>query len=312
MDDLSASFRFSADFLLAWQPYYYDIRLSVEIQAKYCTTLKDVSASISADLHLWGPEFSGEVYIDLDMISFEIKFGQAEQQPPQAIAWQAFKTAFLPIDRDICRVIAGQGLIKTLSEGSTKRWVMNPRDFTLTAETAVPIKQAFFGESRQLLPSNTVTLQTQFGISSMDIQAENLKSDYHITIKRNDQACEQNDFTFEPIIKNVPLALWGESLAPDLNGQLISNVLTSFQIKPGQPPQPGQTNEIDCSNLEIKLEHYAQPYQWEQSGDIQQQQEHPEQFIQTLAQLFKVSSEAVNICEHSPILAELLAHPIAV
>lgn len=308
-DDLSASFRFSADFLIAWQPYYYDIRLSVEIRAKYCTTLKDIDTSLSADLHLWGPEFSGRVYIDLEIISFEVKFGRANQQKPDPISWQAFKAAFLPVDSDICRIAATEGLIKTLSEGNAKRWIINPRDFQLVVESTIPIKQAYWSEEKQPLSAAT---QTKFGISAMDVQAENLVSEYTITITRNNQVCTQNEFTFEPIKKNVPLALWGETLEPDLNGKLISNVLSGFQIQPKPLQTVDHISEIDCQNLEVKLKDYSQPYQWKQALDIHQQKEQSAQLIQALEVLFNTSAEHLKLNSDSPIFDDVLADPIRV
>jgi len=318
-DDLSASFKFIADFLLAWQPYYYDIRLSIEIRAKYCTTLKDIDVSVSADLHLWGPEFSGKVHIDLDVISFDVEFGEQNQQKPDPIDWKTFKTAFLPAEHDLCRVAAGDGLIKTLPEGSAKRWVINPKDFKLTTESAIPIKQAYFAFKQVLDPKTPRTFdtrsmevfeteaQTDFGISSMDVRAEDLRSEYAIQITRNNEPCHQSDFKFEPITKNVPSALWGTTLEPDPNGQLVSNVLTGFHIKPGQPPKPGQTSAIDCSNLTVKLECHKATCQWEKPIAVMQQDVNPKSLLQALEQMFECPSEQINVSADSPILQELLA-----
>jgi hypothetical protein len=40
-----------------------------------------------------------------------------------------------------------------------------------------------------------------------------------------------------PLLKKVPVALWGESLTPSLNGnQFIENTLSGLEIKPKKQP----------------------------------------------------------------------------
>ena len=84
------------------------------------------------------------------------------------------------------------------------------------------------------------------------------KSEYAITI---DTKPEQ--FTCEPIYKNIPTALWGESNSNDLNGpRFVNHVLSGFKIKPANPPNPGQTQSIERINLAYDTETVDNAYQW--------------------------------------------------
>ena len=96
--DLRAWFSARVDFLLGWKPFYYDASLYIGLGASYRLFLLfgyvTVSAELSADLHIWGPDFSGEARITWFIISFTIRFGNAKKEK-KYIAWDEFAESFL-------------------------------------------------------------------------------------------------------------------------------------------------------------------------------------------------------------------------
>jgi hypothetical protein len=51
---------------------------------------------LSADLHIWGPEFSGTARISWFIISFTINFGENGSKTKPPLSWNEFKDSFLP------------------------------------------------------------------------------------------------------------------------------------------------------------------------------------------------------------------------
>ncbi|MDV3457682.1 DUF6603 domain-containing protein [Sphingomonas sp. HF-S4] len=95
---ISAWFYAGADFFMGWKPFQYTAEVGIAIGASFTIDLGFVKTKITIHvgvmLSLWGPAFGGQAVVDLDIISFTIKFG-AGQQPAPALSWEDFKD-FLP------------------------------------------------------------------------------------------------------------------------------------------------------------------------------------------------------------------------
>ncbi|HYR43254.1 MAG TPA: DUF6603 domain-containing protein, partial [Terriglobia bacterium] len=125
--DLKAWFNAGADFLIQWKPYHYDARIYVDIGVSYTfkinllfTSIRmTISIDVGADLHIWGPDFSGHASVHLWIISFGISFGAGASQEPQPIDWPTFKASFLPAVNDgqlrdnTCSIAVMDGLVRT-------------------------------------------------------------------------------------------------------------------------------------------------------------------------------------------------------
>ena len=48
------------------------------------------------------------------------------------------------------------------------------------------------------------------------------------------------------------MGLWGESIQPNLNGKVITDVLSGFKIKPANPPEPDTTKALSLDKLLYK------------------------------------------------------------
>jgi len=83
------------DILLAWAPFHYQANAYIMIGCSVDLGLFTLNVSIGADLRIWGPPFGGSAYVDLDVVTFTIYFGAA-QQPPSPVGWKNFTQNFLP------------------------------------------------------------------------------------------------------------------------------------------------------------------------------------------------------------------------
>jgi hypothetical protein len=257
--DLSAWFNAGADFLIAWKPYHYEARIYVDMRV----TAPLVNVSVGADLSIWGPEFAGKAHIKLSIISFDVEFGPSASPKSSAISWATFKQSFLPADEAICSLVLKNGLVSTPEDGSID-WVVNPKELSLVTNSVIPAKEAIYPDQSQI---NDSSHQTTFGIGSMAVTSDNLTTKQTITITRGGESVEdesvEDEFAYTPILKKAPAGLWGQSLTPRLNGpRFIDDTLAGFEITPQAAPTPGQTDDIEVSQLQYSTESVA-GYNWE-------------------------------------------------
>jgi len=252
--ELRAWLKVGADFLIAWKPYHYDARLYVSVGASYTFDINllftriraTISVDVGAHLHLWGPDFSGTARIDLSVISFTIAFGAvASQTPPPLKDWPTFAQSFLP-EKDVCSISLKDGLVKKIEVAKEERWVINPKEFSLVVDSAVPFKSA----TLTVAPTqNLVTKSnTSFGVGPMAVAEGKLDSNLIVSIKKGD-ADADDDFSYSIVRKTVPRGLWGESAAPKLNSkdQFLEQVPAGIEITPAKHPDAGATSTIDLT-----------------------------------------------------------------
>lgn len=261
--NLKAWFNAAADFLLGWKPYHYDARLSVDIGVSYTFHLfgtHHITADVGADLHIWGPDFSGTARIDLDIISFDISFGAAAAKTPQPIDWASFSSSFLPDPTAVCGVAVGAGLVQTPQGDPTCDWVINPASFLLTTNSLIPTTSASFGQASVSLGSN---YDLNVGVAPMAVAPSSLTSHQIIQITHNGASFE-HDFALTPIAKGMPNALWGTEFQPNLqSAPILPNAIAGFEIRPQQPPAPGSTSAINQSYLEYNTQTVADGFAWQ-------------------------------------------------
>lgn len=284
--DLKAWFHAGADFLIAWKPYHYDATIYIDMGVSYTFSFfgsHTISVDVGADLHVWGPEFSGTAHIHLWIVSFTVSFGAGSSQTPQPIDWTTFSQSFLPPASDVCSIAVKSGLIKKVGTDANDLGMINPKDIVLTTNSVVPSTGANIGAAEAvnrlyytaegsdavLLPfpdkpqdSSPSAVAHKIGlpgVGSMAIQTAELTSTHFVTITYTDEKTnvsrniESAFFKFVPILKNVPAGLWGESLAPNLNAPgFVEQALTGFEISPKDPPAPGTTMTIPRTKLQFE------------------------------------------------------------
>jgi hypothetical protein len=91
------------DFLLSWDPFYYDIQIGISVGAAFhmeicfigCVDI-DISVSLGASLHVSGPPLHGEVTVDLAIASVTVAFGPSPNPNSQFITdFGAFTLKYL-------------------------------------------------------------------------------------------------------------------------------------------------------------------------------------------------------------------------
>ncbi|MBO3457951.1 hypothetical protein G4P69_04360 [Aetokthonos hydrillicola CCALA 1050] len=265
---LSAWFNAGADFLMSWKPYHYDISIYIDMGVSYTFEFfgtQHITIELGADLHIWGPEFSGLAQIHLWIISFDVRFGSNASQAPTPIDWSTFKTSFLPGNNDICSIAVKDGLVtKVNQDDKSDLGVINAKNFCLVTNSVIPAKKAVYQET----DIKTDGINAKFGIGSMGVSSDKLTSDLIINVTRNEIAIKAEEFAQEfactPVVKKVPAGLWGESLTPDLNGaQFVENTLSGLEIKPKEQHKAGQSHVIDRTNLPFSTELINNAYKWE-------------------------------------------------
>ncbi|CAH9066854.1 hypothetical protein PSECIP111854_03972 [Pseudoalteromonas sp. CIP111854] len=100
---IKAWFDAGADFMIAWEPFYFQANINVVVGASFTVKLVGVKATISAQigagLAIWGPPTGGAVKVDWTVISFSIPFGsKLNTASDKPLSWGAFEQQFLPSD----------------------------------------------------------------------------------------------------------------------------------------------------------------------------------------------------------------------
>ncbi|HYK35314.1 DUF6603 domain-containing protein [Alloacidobacterium sp.] len=91
------------DFLLSWDPFYYDMDVGVSVGATFsihvcvfgCCVSIDITVSLGASLEIKGPPFHGEVTVDLAIASVTIPFGPTPNNRPPALSWDQFSQKYV-------------------------------------------------------------------------------------------------------------------------------------------------------------------------------------------------------------------------
>ncbi|MFK0732704.1 MAG: DUF6603 domain-containing protein [Gloeotrichia echinulata HAB0833] len=280
-----AWFKVAADFIISWLPYYYDATFYADIGASYTFNFiftHTITVELGANIHLWGPDFSGTATVHLSIISFTVKFGNANSQKVKPIDWKSFKSSFLPKDDQICSITIQKGLVRqskqTVNEKNIEHWIVNPKELVFATSSAIPIKEAYKKadtDKSNRLDINNVNVNRDFYIAPMGIEhSDNLTSKHIIQIVHG-EGDKSNDFQFTPILKAVPAGLWGEPELtvigdkkylnpPKLNGeQFVENTLAGFTITAAEPPDSGHSAVIDCQKLQYDTELISDAYSWE-------------------------------------------------
>ena len=281
--ELRAWLKVGADFLIAWKPYHYHASLYVNVGASYTFDIDllfghirtTISVDVGAQLHLWGPDFSGTATIDLSVISFTIAFGAGASQTPDPISlWANFQQSFLPKKEEVCSISLKDGLVRKIEAGGKDRWIINPKDFALVVDSAVPYKSAPppIAGAKDLADGATV----DFGVGPMAVSATNLNSKFTVTIRRGrDREVVNKEFEYSAIKKRVPGGLWGKDLSPDLGGKVfLENVASGVEVTPRKQSARRQIAIIDLSVFKFSDTQYTKggdpaAFVWEKVSPFQ-------------------------------------------
>ncbi|WP_339700529.1 DUF6603 domain-containing protein [uncultured Roseivirga sp.] len=287
--DIAIWFNTNANLLMGWKPFYYDAKASVSVGASYTFSefglKKTLSYEVGADLHLFGPEFSGTMHIDLSIISFDINFGQALPVTPPPITWEEFKSSFLPEEQWVA-VTPTSGLVSQTTDG---RFIINPGNFALDVSSVVPLTAISVNQTGA---DETVTHDnnTAFGVASMGLDSLNVT--LSITVLQDGSPLAEAQFKTRNTSKKLPVALWGTESSPSLNGDLfLENCATGLKFIPLNPPVPGHTQEIPKSKLNFETRFGAAAFDLQSNLEVDQTDS---ESVETLIDETLLSNEVIE------------------
>ncbi|MEL6561456.1 MAG: DUF6603 domain-containing protein [Bacteroidota bacterium] len=261
---IKAWFNIGADFIISWKPYFYDAHMHVDMGVSYTYHFfgtHHISVDVGASLHIWGPDFSGRAHIHLWIVSFTVSFGAGSSKEPPALHWDEFRKEFLPKNSKWANVTFSKGLIKQTGTENDPIYVVNPKAFRVETNSAIPVTSS----NHDLKDSNK-----KINIGSMRITGDNLHATHNVLIKKG-STDKTADFTFVPIKKRVPGALWGpefrHSEKETADERLIKNVCMGFEIV-GKPPIPSsETQDIESEKLLEDVENFGKTITYETNQD---------------------------------------------
>lgn len=250
--NLKAYFIAYADFLLQWKPFYYDIRIGIALGASYRVDFWFVhhtfSIELSADLHIWGPNFSGIAHISWFIISFSIPFG--DNAPPNAppLAWTDFRDSFIPQNtkktlkadnEDAINNGANPLSIKLFGEISEN--IVRADDFSAVIDTVIPVKTIDISDNTAITAhTDHVHIQPMNG--TLTASALSVKLVRHSAEYDTEQIIP---IEYSVTHANVPSALWGQKGDEQ---QLIEDIPAGISMSlpeyiPELFPETGEINE---------------------------------------------------------------------
>ena len=158
------------DFLLSWDPFFYNISAGVSVGATFdiqvcfigCVNI-DITVSLGATLQVQGPPLNGTVTVNLDVASVTVSFGPDPNPNKNFIDWPTFANKYLisqDPDGTAVNTHIQSGLIPPSPSGAqpapgteSQPWQMTS-EFTFQTETRMPAMeyQDFFGNASGQLP----------------------------------------------------------------------------------------------------------------------------------------------------------------
>ncbi|WP_256841170.1 DUF6603 domain-containing protein [Ornithinimicrobium cryptoxanthini] len=122
-----AKVTFSADGIVYFDPFSFDVKVRASISAGihidlWLTTLS-LSITISAEIHVWGPDFAGKVTFEIGPATVPIRFGSNRRVEPETLAWVPFVEKYLERGSGntarALSAITGRGTLPTSTKGET-------------------------------------------------------------------------------------------------------------------------------------------------------------------------------------------------
>ncbi|QIQ06059.1 DUF6603 domain-containing protein [Streptomyces liangshanensis] len=236
-----AWFSASMDFLIGWKPYHYEASFRISVGASYtfwAFGTQTVRVQVDAGVDLWGPEFGGLATVDVGPFSFDVSLGSdAARTSPDALSWTAFRTSLLPAPKDVVTVVLAGGASPGPEPGENDLGFVNALELVLVTDCVVPSRDSERGGN---VPLPAGTGPTAFGIAPLGLSKQaNVASTHRIEITGSDGADAGDRFTYAPVRKNLPSALWGGSLKPSLGAAAtVDGLLTGFTVRPLPPTEP--------------------------------------------------------------------------
>jgi hypothetical protein len=246
--DLQAWYIAHADFLVSWHPFFYLAQISVSIGVSYRLSLlgchKTVTASLGADMNVWGPPTGGVVRVNLVVVSFTVKFGSdGATAATEPLVWNEFQ-ALLPAADVLCRIAVVDGLYKTQAapaNSSGNVWVVRAGQFAFQTRSAIPASRLTCGDT-------SIAGGPGDGIAIKPMNLTGVASTHTLKIYQGASTtpADVSGWTLASLPQAVPESLWGAPPVPfsQIPAQPSADVLTGqlggFAVS-APTPEPGDS-----------------------------------------------------------------------
>ncbi len=266
---IRAWFHARADFLIAWQPFHYDIDIAVRIGIAFQTEIATLTFEVGASVHLWGPPFGGVARVSLVVVSFDIPLGKQEPTQPEPLTWDEFQRSFLPPSQpgqdpvlNTIRITGGLLSERTIGETEHKKAirVVNAHAFSFVTESVIP--------STTILLNNTRVVDGQADAPALGIRPMReaaLQSEQKVVIRRRgkDQTEWGAKYVASQLLrKNVPSALWSNDLAAlqTPSAKMIKEVPSGLRISMTLQDPCHALSPIDLAKF--RYDNFEKPIPW--------------------------------------------------
>jgi hypothetical protein len=182
---LSARVSIWADMYISWAPFSYDLSagiiVRIEANIKVLFVHVNFKLQMGCAVHIWGPPFAGEIYVDWTIFSFTIPFGSGEKPSKKALQWEenklltagdsssngnSFKDSFIPLDDNKnprvldVRIVSGV-VTETENKKEDKNALykndtadaesvpINAYDLVIAVDSFFPVKDLYTGNAKK-------------------------------------------------------------------------------------------------------------------------------------------------------------------
>jgi len=221
------------DFLLSWDPFFYNISAGVSLGASFhihicffaCVDI-DMSVSIGATLQVQGPPLNGTVTVDLAIATVTVSFGPDPTPNKNFIDWPTFAQKYIQAGDPSNTAVdthVETGLIPPSPSGAqptpgtqSQPWQMTS-EFSFQTETRMPAMayQDFFGNnSGQLASVQEINIAPMGGHTITSLHKVTLEGQNGggwtviAGTGRGQFSADPTQFTFSPVIGQVSQATY--------------------------------------------------------------------------------------------------------
>lgn len=251
---LQAWFTAWVDVFVQWKPFYFELSMGMSIgvaaTVKVLFVRIRVSLSVGVQLELWGPPIGGWVKVKVWFISFTISFGSGRDVAP-AIGWDEFRMQ-LPAP---LAIVPQRGLLVDVDPEETaaraaaeEPLLVSMVGFTFSTEAALPA-------SRITVDGKELDGGTAGLVDIRPMRRTGLVAEHKVVVERfNDPGFDAKaaGWKIEPLVRDLPRALWGKPLARPGDALTEDGVVSSlvgvrFEIPP--PTRYGRLGPVTSEAL---------------------------------------------------------------
>ena len=288
-----------ANFLIEWQPFYFDVEISVSIGAAFHTEIAGVSITISAELgaalYLSGPPTHGHAKVSWYVISFTIPIGdETNATSNNNLDWQAFADKLLPSSTEngtqtnlqgahssltsmtltdaasdktqqVIKITVENGLLQgpgSEAGAETGLWKIRNVPFSFNISSAIPVSKLTVTGFQDTIGSTEIGVRPMGKTTPLDAPLSII-----ITREGDDTPIDlkAHNLSIAPINNGVPAALWSrksleKQYAPNASEMIISDVLVGIQLIADDYIQIQAIAEFAINNLKYDSADGILPY----------------------------------------------------